>query len=168
MTTEALARLFDRPRREGKAWRARCPVHGGKSLTLAIYADDDRSTVRCYAGCESDDVLAAVGLTWKQTFYRDQRIDQKEWLEQKRQREIAEKRAGELRIGTWILRFIENGYTREDRDEDVTVIAACAIVLTNKPNRTWEGILRTTAERIAAADHCLSRRMLPAVAKERR
>jgi hypothetical protein len=166
MTTEALARMFDRPRREGKAWRCRCPVHGGKSLTLAIYADDDRSRVHCFAGCEADDVLAAVGLTWKDTLFAQR--DPKEWLEQKRQREITEKRASELRIGTWILRFIENGYTREDRDEDVTVLCACAIVLTNKPNRTWEGILRTTTERIAAADHCLERRMLPAVAKERR
>ena len=166
MTTEALARMFDRPRREGKAWRARCPVHKGKSLTLAIYADDERSTVHCFAGCESDDVLAAVGLTWKDTLFAKR--DPKEWREAQRQREVAEKRARELRIGTWILRFIENGYTREDRDKDVTVIAACAIVLSNKPNRIWEGILRATTERIAAADHCLSRRMLPAVAKERR
>lgn len=159
--------MFERPRREGRAWRARCPAHGGKSLTLAIYAGDDRSTVHCFAGCSSDDVLAAVGLTWKQMFYEDKRLDRKEWLEQKRKREADEKRASEIRVGEWCIRFIERGYTREDRDRDMTVVAACTIVLSNKSNQHWEGILRTTLERIAAADECMSRRMLPAVAKER-
>ena len=165
MTTDSLARLFDRPRRMGNAWRARCPVHNSKSLTLAIYADDDRSRVHCFAGCSTDDVLAAVGLTWKDTLLAQR--DPKEWREAQRQREIAEKRASELRIGEWVIRFIENGYTREDRDRDMTVVAACAIVLSNKPDHAWEGILKTTLERIAAADECMSRRMLPAVAKER-
>ena len=167
MTTEALARMFDRSRREGKAYRARCPCHGGKSLTLAIYPGDDRSTVHCFAGCSSDDVLAAVGLTWKKLFYEDKRLDRKEWLDQKRKREAEEKRDSELRIGMWIIRFAENGYTREDRDRDITVLCACAIVLSHGPDRTWEDILRTTTERIAAAGHCLERRMLPSVAQNR-
>ncbi len=165
MTTEALARHFEHPRREGRAYRARCPVHRGKSLTLAIYADDDRSRVHCFAGCEADDVLAAVGLTWKDTLFAQR--DPKEWREAQRQREIAEKRASELRIGGWCIRFIENGYTREDRDRDMTVVAACAMVLTNKTIPHWERIFRMHMERIAAAEYCMRRRMLPAVTKER-
>ena len=165
MTTESLARMFDRPRREGKAYRARCPVHGGKSLTLAIYADDDRSRVHCFAGCSSDDVLAAVGLTWKDTLFAQR--DPKEWREAQRKREAEELRAANLRIGAWILRFVENGYTREDRDRDMTVVAACAIVLSNKLIPHWERIFRMHMERIAAAEYCMRRRMLPAVAKER-
>jgi hypothetical protein len=165
MTTEQLARMFDRSRREGKAWRCRCPVHKGKSLTLAIYTDDDRSRVHCFAGCEADDVLAAVGLTWKDTLFAQR--DPKEWREAQRQREIVEKRASELRIGAWVIRFIENGYTRENRDDDMKAVAACAIVLSNKSDRGWERILRVTLERIAAAEHCMSRRMLPPTAKAR-
>ena len=165
MTTESLAHLFDRSRREGNGWRARCPVHKSKGLTLGIYPKDDRSILVCYAGCKLDDILATVGLTWKDTLY--QQIDPKAWREDQRKREIQEKRARDLRIGVWILRFIENGYTLEDHQDDVTLLCACAIALTNKPDRTWERLLRISTERIAAAEHVMERRMMPAVAKPR-
>jgi hypothetical protein len=47
----------------GKGWRARCPVHGGKSASLSI-AEGDNGTLllHCFAGCAVHDVLVAVGL----------------------------------------------------------------------------------------------------------
>ncbi len=165
MRTEQLARMFDRSRREGKAWRARCPCHGGKSLTLAIYAYEDRSRVHCYAGCEADDVLAAVGLTRKQLFYEDKRLERKEWLEQKRKRDAEESRASQLRIGTWIIRFAERGYTAEEHEQDVAVVTACKAVLAHNDNRPWKHIYRVHTEKIAAGDHCRKRSMLPEVAQ---
>jgi hypothetical protein len=45
-------------RREGRSWRCRCPIHGGCSLTLRD--GRDRLLVRCWAGCDTRDVLAEL------------------------------------------------------------------------------------------------------------
>jgi hypothetical protein len=73
MTAEELADKFGA---KGRRWprRAVCPVHtmpGTRrpAATLAIYKGDERASVWCPAGCKSDDVLSAVGLTWKDTIY---------------------------------------------------------------------------------------------------
>lgn len=150
-------------------WRARCPVHKSRSLTLAIYADKDRASVHCHAGCTQDEVLASVGLTWKDMYYQPWvKPDPK--AEAARRRKEAEQAAREsaLRIGVWVLRFATDGYTLEDREMDMTVIAACGIVLSQpSPAKHMERILRTHLERVAAAEHCLERRILPPVARAR-
>lgn len=43
-------------------WQARCPAHADKSPSLAIAEVDGKTLVHCFAGCATDDVLAAVGL----------------------------------------------------------------------------------------------------------
>lgn len=43
-------------------WRARCPAHGSRGLTLAIAERDDRVLIRCHAECETEAVMRAVGL----------------------------------------------------------------------------------------------------------
>jgi len=70
MTTEDVAKLFERPHREGKKYRARCPVHKSRGSTLAIYPDKDKTGIHCFAGCKTDDILAAVGLTFKDLYYQ--------------------------------------------------------------------------------------------------
>jgi hypothetical protein len=50
--------------REGRNWRAPCPVHGGKSLALAD-GHDGKLLIYCFGGCEAIDVfneLRALGL----------------------------------------------------------------------------------------------------------
>jgi len=164
MQAEELARLFERPRREGKAWRARCPVHKGKSLTLAIYPDDDRVGLHCFAGCSKDDILAAVGLTWKDLLYVPrERLSRDAWIAQQRIREAKDVKESNMRIGEWILRFCEMGYTLADRERDVIVSLSAAALLVAKPERHREVLLRTAMERITAADHCRLRGMLPNV-----
>lgn len=169
MTAEELARKFEHYRRDGRGFRARCPVHKSKGLTLAIYADPERSSVHCHAGCQSDDVLKAVGLTWKDTYYQPlTKLDRKQQESARRQREASERKSSQLRVGTWILRFIANGYTREDRDYDVSALLACALVLSNNGGtRIWETIFRQHMERVEAANYCMLHGMLPEVAKER-
>ena len=45
-------------KREGRNWRCRCPLHGGRSL---IVSDGDRRLlVKCWSGCDSIDVLAEL------------------------------------------------------------------------------------------------------------
>jgi len=164
MQAEEIASKFDRYRREGKAWRARCPVHNGKSLTLAIYADEDRVGLNCFAGCAKDDILAAVGLTWKDILYvQRERLSPAEYREEQRVREAKEVRESNMRIGEWILRFSERGYTLQDRERDVIVSLSAAALLVDKPERHREVLLRTSMERIQAADHCRLRGMLPNV-----
>ena len=44
---------------------ARCPAHDDRSPSLAIKeCEDGRILVHCFAGCETEDVLAAVGLSF--------------------------------------------------------------------------------------------------------
>lgn len=67
MTTADIAeRLHARQVRSGE-WRARCPHHCGKSATsLSIReASDGGILLHCFSGCNSSDVLAAIGLRWR-------------------------------------------------------------------------------------------------------
>ncbi len=51
-----------RETRPGK-WRARCPAHDSKSLSLSIAEADTGSVLLyCFAGCGAADVLASAGL----------------------------------------------------------------------------------------------------------
>jgi len=58
MNAAGVARALGGARREGRDWRCRCPVHSGRSLTLA----DGRYglLIRCWAGCPTRDVLAEL------------------------------------------------------------------------------------------------------------
>lgn len=63
-----LSRL-DRPRKAGKGWTARCPAHDDGSPSLSVSeANDGRVLMHCFGGCRTDDVLAAIGLDWKDIF----------------------------------------------------------------------------------------------------
>lgn len=167
MTTAEVARAL-RARRIGRGkYMTHCPAHRERTGSLSITDMGAGNTrLHCFGGCAQADVLRAAGLAWKD-LRPGAKIDAKELAATKRKLELEEFRASQLRIGDWIVRFIEQGYTREDRDNDMGVIAACAIVLSNRPSGTWERIFRTHMERIAAANHCVERRMLPEVAKAR-
>jgi putative DNA primase/helicase len=54
-----IAAALSDARREGRGWRCRCPLHGGRSLTLR---DGSGGTVlvTCWGGCERLDVLAEL------------------------------------------------------------------------------------------------------------
>ena len=98
MTTTELARTFN-ARREGKNYRAKCPCHKSRSVSLGLYPKNHYTKITCYAGCETADVLACVGLRLKDVFYasRDfssealkahlakQRIEKAYQVEQRRQ-----------------------------------------------------------------------------------
>ncbi len=59
-----LARL-DGVRETGSGkWIARCPAHDDRSPSFSIRDVGDRVLVHCFAGCDPDEILAAVGLTY--------------------------------------------------------------------------------------------------------
>lgn len=45
-------------------WVARCPAHDDRTPSLAIRDDCGKILLHCFAGCETDDVLGAIGLTF--------------------------------------------------------------------------------------------------------
>ena len=47
---------------------ARCPSHKDKSPSLALKEVDDRVLIKCWAGCDTESVLAALGLTFADLF----------------------------------------------------------------------------------------------------
>ncbi len=47
------------------SWRSLCPAHADTRPSLSISRGDEREVVlNCFAGCEADAVLDALGLTW--------------------------------------------------------------------------------------------------------
>jgi hypothetical protein len=45
-------------------YKALCPAHDDRSPSLAIKDDSDRLLLHCFSGCETKDVLGAIGLTF--------------------------------------------------------------------------------------------------------
>ena len=64
MSIETLISRLDGVKETGHGkYVARCPAHDDKSPSLAITEGDEGKTlVHCFAGCETEDVLSAVGL----------------------------------------------------------------------------------------------------------
>jgi putative DNA primase/helicase len=46
--------------RSGPRWRCRCPVHDSSGPTLALLDGDRGLAVKCFAGCDSRDILAEL------------------------------------------------------------------------------------------------------------
>src|SRR6187399_660680 len=62
--TEVLAR-FGPFKQHGKEYRVRCPVHGDDTPSLDIAEGSVGPLFYCRsAGCQTSDILSAVGLTW--------------------------------------------------------------------------------------------------------
>ena len=59
MNAAAIAAALGDARREGRGWRCRCPLHGGRSLVIG---DGDNGLVlaTCWAGCDRLDVLTEL------------------------------------------------------------------------------------------------------------
>ncbi len=70
MNAETLLTHLDKVQnRGGSKWMACCPAHDDKSPSLAISElSDGRILLKCFAGCCTPDVLAAVGLCMSDLF----------------------------------------------------------------------------------------------------
>lgn len=65
MTTENILNRLEKVRKtSGNSWIACCPAHGDKSPSLAIKEiEDGRTLLHCFAGCNADEVLSAIGMS---------------------------------------------------------------------------------------------------------
>ncbi len=66
MSIETLINRLDGIKETGHGkYVARCPAHEDRSPSLAIKeGDDGRVLIHCFAGCETEDVLSALGMTF--------------------------------------------------------------------------------------------------------
>lgn len=67
---DTLLERLEKSKRTGvDRWQARCPAHQDKSPSLSIRElPDGRLLLHCWAGCETADVLAAIGLEFTDLF----------------------------------------------------------------------------------------------------
>ena len=70
MSADTLLSHLDGVRRTGEnRWLAKCPAHDDRKASLAIRElDDGRILLKDFAGCETEHVLSAIGLTFEALF----------------------------------------------------------------------------------------------------
>lgn len=76
---EALAEHGCGPRGGNDKFRARCPVHESRGPTLAVSQGRTGAMLYCFAGCETDDVRAALGLAWSDLYDEPREADRQRW-----------------------------------------------------------------------------------------
>ena len=62
-----LARLPD-ARRASAGWQARCPAHEDRSPSLSIREGSGAILLHCFAGCDTSEIVAALGLRMADLF----------------------------------------------------------------------------------------------------
>jgi len=70
MSADTLLSRLERVRKAGAGrWTCRCPAHDDKGPSLSVRElDDGRVLLHCFAGCDAQSVLDAVGLTFDDLF----------------------------------------------------------------------------------------------------
>lgn len=65
MSAQMLLSRLNKVRQMGSShWVACCPAHDDRGPSLSVTERDGKLLFHCFAGCEAEDVLAAVGLHW--------------------------------------------------------------------------------------------------------
>jgi uncharacterized protein (TIGR03435 family) len=64
---EILARLVH-VSRTNNGWQARCPAHDDVKPSLSIGIDDGKTLLYCHAGCKTEDIVQAMGLSMRDLF----------------------------------------------------------------------------------------------------
>src|SRR5690606_12667989 len=57
---------LDMVKKAGAGFQARCPAHEDRAPSLSLgYGSKQPVVLNCHAGCDSEDILKAIGLEWK-------------------------------------------------------------------------------------------------------
>lgn len=78
---------FQITKRIGNKAQARCPAHDDRHASLTITQGERGTVFHCHAGCTTEAVLAAVGLSYADTFYTDKDDSTEKWRSFVEQRE---------------------------------------------------------------------------------
>lgn len=79
----AFERLVDATgaRRVGSGWMALCPAHEDRNPSLSVSEGDTCALVTCHAGCETEAVLSALGISMRDLYDEPlERTDPDEWV----------------------------------------------------------------------------------------
>lgn len=70
MKAEAFLSRLEKVRRTGNGqWVACCPAHADKNPSMTVRElDDERVLVHCFAGCDVENILGAVGMDFDALF----------------------------------------------------------------------------------------------------
>jgi len=70
---ENLISRLDKVKGRNGSWTARCPAHADNGPSLAVReGDDGRVLLHCFAGCETANVLGAIGMDMTDLFPPDE------------------------------------------------------------------------------------------------
>jgi hypothetical protein len=76
---ENLISRLDKVKGRNGSWTARCPAHADKGPSLAVReGEDGRVLLHCFAGCQTANVLGAIGMDMTDLFPPDEK--RKEYL----------------------------------------------------------------------------------------
>lgn len=92
-------------------YKALCPAHDDKSPTLSVTEKDGRVLIHCFAGCETGDVLDALGVRMSDLF-------------------VNRDTHGPIPVRD---RWNAQAMLRELSDESAVVLIAAAAMLQNRP-----------------------------------
>ena len=74
MDVESFIKRLDMVRQDGsgaRQWTARCPAHDDRKPSLSISeGEDGRILLKCHAGCSTEQIVGAIGLTLGDLFRR--------------------------------------------------------------------------------------------------
>ena len=128
MLEPLLSRLVGVKRVSDHRWIARCPAHDDRSPSLSLAVRDGTPLIHCFAGCAATDVLAAVGITWKEILPDDDRYRRPI----SRVVEIAERRArAESYLELFVELFRDEGFRA--LPEEIERAKRCREYLKNTP-----------------------------------
>lgn len=60
----------DARHRTGDRWMVRCPSHNDQTPSLEVWVKRDRVLLKCFAGCDAQTIVAALGLSMRDLFER--------------------------------------------------------------------------------------------------
>ena len=111
-------------------WIACCPAHDDRSPSLTIRdCDDERVLLHCFAGCETEAVLSALGLTFADLM--PERIGSKHGYKPLRSRFDARQALEciwhEALVVSVLAEDMANGKSLSDKDHDRLTLAASRI-----------------------------------------
>lgn len=88
MTLDDILKRFNGVKRlKDNSYQCKCPVHYDKKASLTITEQDDKFLFHCHAGCDTENILSAVGLSFSD-FKEKKQYQWKEKLEYGQKRKI--------------------------------------------------------------------------------
>ena len=93
MTVEDLLPRLDAVRRSSRGYVARCPAHEDRHPSLSVSEGERGILLKCWSGCELQEISAALGLRVKDLFFATESDPRARWEAQVQREYQRRKRA---------------------------------------------------------------------------